>query len=69
MKITEFLKKYSLIDSKFIDDFYLFYDKNQNEYDYTIDLDKLSNQIIKNKLSNQIIKNQSKINSIIINNN
>lgn len=42
MKITEFLKKYSLIDSKFIDDFYSFYDKNQNEYDYTIDLGKLA---------------------------
>jgi phage anti-repressor protein len=42
MKITEFLKKYSLIDSKFIDDFYSFYDNNLNEYDYTINLDKLS---------------------------
>ena len=36
------LKKYSLIDSKFIDDFYSFYDKNQNEYDYTINLNKLA---------------------------
>ena len=42
MKITEFLKKYSLIDSKFIDDFYSFYDNNQNEFDYTIDLGKLA---------------------------
>jgi len=42
MKITEFLKKYSLIDNKFIDDFYSFYDKEQNEYDYTIDLNKLA---------------------------
>ena len=36
MKITDFLKKYSLINNKFIDDFYSFYDDNKNEYDYTI---------------------------------
>jgi phage anti-repressor protein len=42
MKITEFLKKHSLINSKFIDDFYSFYDEGQNEYDYTIDLEKLA---------------------------
>ena len=42
MKITDFLKKYSLIDSKFIDDFYSFYDNDQTEYDYTIYLDKLA---------------------------
>ena len=41
MKITEFLKKYSLIDSKFIDDFYSFYDEGKNEYDMSIDLEKL----------------------------
>ena len=29
MKITEFLKKYSLIDSTFIDDFYSFYDNDK----------------------------------------
>ena len=42
MKITDFLKRYSLIDNKFIDDFYSFYDNNQNEYDYTIDLNNLA---------------------------
>lgn len=38
MKITTFLKKYSLIDNQFIDDFYSFYDDGNNEYDFTIDL-------------------------------
>ena len=42
MKITEFLKRHSLINSKFIDDFYSFYDEGQNEYDHTIDLEKLA---------------------------
>ena len=43
MKITNFLKRHSLISSDFIDDFYSFYDEGQNEYDYVIDLEKLSN--------------------------
>jgi len=38
MKITEFLKRYSLIDNKFIEDFYTFYDEGKNEYDFTISL-------------------------------
>lgn len=38
MKITIFLKKYSLIDNQFIDDFYSFYDDGKNEYDFTINL-------------------------------
>jgi len=42
MKTTEFLKRHSLINSKFIDDFYSFYDDGQNEYDYVIDLEKLA---------------------------
>ena len=42
MKITEFLKRHSLINSKFIDDFYSFYDEGKNEYDYTVDLEKLA---------------------------
>ena len=29
MKITTFLKKYSTIDNKFIDDFYTFYDEGK----------------------------------------
>jgi len=32
MKITDFLKKFTLINSKFIDDFYSFYDEGKNEY-------------------------------------
>ena len=42
MKITDFLKRHSLIDNQFIDDFYSFYDDGQNEYDYTINLEKLA---------------------------
>jgi phage anti-repressor protein len=42
MKLTEFLKKYSLIDNKFIDDFYSFYDEGLNEFDYSIDLEKIA---------------------------
>jgi hypothetical protein len=42
MKITEFLKKFTLIDSKFIDDFYSFYDDGKNEYDKTINLENIS---------------------------
>jgi hypothetical protein len=39
MKITTFLKKYSTIDNKFIDDFYTFYDEGFYEFDFTIKLD------------------------------
>ena len=39
MKLTEFLKKYSLIDDNFINDFYSFYDEGKNEYDFTINLE------------------------------
>jgi phage anti-repressor protein len=42
MKITDFLIKFSLIDSKFINDFYSFYDEGKNEYDKTIDLEKIA---------------------------
>jgi phage anti-repressor protein len=42
MRITEFLKRHSLINNKFIDDFYSFYDENKNEFDYTINLEKLA---------------------------
>ena len=38
MKITTFLKKYSIIDNKFINDFYTFYDDGKNEFDFTIKL-------------------------------
>jgi uncharacterized protein YktB (UPF0637 family) len=43
MKITTFLKKYSTIDNKFIDDFYTFYDDGKNEFDFTIKLDLVAN--------------------------
>ncbi len=36
------LKKISQIDSKFIDDFYSFYDEGKNEYDKTINLDTIA---------------------------
>lgn len=36
MKITEFLKKFSFIDSSFINDFYSFYDEGKSEYNYTM---------------------------------
>ena len=42
MKITTFLKKYSLIDNEFIDNFYSFYDEGKNEYDFTIKLELMS---------------------------
>jgi len=42
MKITEFLKKISLIDSQFIDDFYSFYDEEKTEYDQAINLNNVA---------------------------
>jgi phage anti-repressor protein len=42
MKITDFLKKFTLINSKFIDDFYSFYDEGKNEYDKTINLENIT---------------------------
>ena len=42
INITDFLKYHSEIDSNFIDDFYSFYDNGHNEYDYTINLEKLA---------------------------
>ena len=42
MKITDFLKKYSLINAKFIDDFYSFYNEGKNEYDFTIDIENIA---------------------------
>ena len=42
MKTTDFLKKFSLINSKFIDDFYSFYDEGKTEYDQTINLEKIA---------------------------
>ena len=42
IKITNYLKSNSIIDRLFIDDFYSFYDNGQNEYDYTINLEKVA---------------------------
>ncbi len=42
MKTTDFLKKYSTIDNNFINDMYSFYDDAKNEYDFSIDLDKMA---------------------------
>jgi phage anti-repressor protein len=42
MKTTEFLKKFSFIDAKFIDDFYAFYDEGKDEYDFTINLELIA---------------------------
>jgi hypothetical protein len=67
MKITEFLKKHSLIDSKFIDDFYSFYNEGQNEYDFTINLDDIAFWLevkkghLKTLLENNFVKNQDYI--------
>jgi len=63
MKITNFLKKYSLIDNKFIDDFYTFYDDGKNEYDFTINLELVANWLnvrkedLKRLLVSNFIKN------------
>jgi hypothetical protein len=39
---NSFLKRHSLINSKFINDFYLFYDNCKNKYDYCINLEKIA---------------------------
>ena len=63
MKITTFLKKYSLIDNEFIDNFYSFYDEGKNEYDFTIKLDLVAKwldvrkDVLKKLLISNFIKN------------
>lgn len=47
--MSNFLKKYSLIDSKFIDEYYSFYTDNDNQTDYIIDLNKLAYWLNVNK--------------------
>ena len=67
MKTTDFLKKYSLINSKFIDDFYSFYNEGKNEYDFTIDLQNISfwldvkKEHLKRLLESNFVKNQDYI--------
>ena len=59
MKITDFLKKYSLIDKDFIDDFYSFYDEGKNEYDYAINLNNIAKwlELIKANLKVLLLSN------------
>jgi hypothetical protein len=49
MKPTDFLKKYTSISNKFIDDFYKFHDDNYTEYDYVINIDKIASWVGKRK--------------------
>ena len=69
MKITEFLKKYSLVDNTFIDDFYTFYDDGKNEYDFTIKLELISIwlNVRKDHLKRLLITNFSENQDYIIN--
>jgi len=48
MDLIEFLKKYSNINNKFIEDFFSLYDIN-NKNEYIIDLDKVSKWLISKK--------------------
>ena len=59
MKITTFLKKYSTIDDKFIDDFYTFYDEGMYEFDFTIKLDLVALwlNVRKDHLKNLLLSN------------
>jgi phage anti-repressor protein len=59
MKLTEFLKKYSLINTKFINDFYSFYDEGKNEYDFTINITLLAQwlKVRKDQLKRLLISN------------
>lgn len=62
MKVTTFLKNYSLIDNKFIDDFYYFFDEGKNEYDFSIKLELISNwlEVRKDHLKRLLISNFTK---------
>lgn len=67
MKITDFLKKYSLINAKFIDDFYSFYNEGKNEYDFAIDIENIAfwldvkKEHLKRLLESNFAKNQDYI--------
>ena len=69
MKITDFLKKYSLINEKFIDDFYSFYNEGKNEYDFTINLENIAYWLdlrkdnLKRLLESNFVKNQDYVES------
>lgn len=67
MKITDFLKKYSLINAKFIDDFYSFYNEGKNEYDFVINIENIAFWLdlrkdnLKRLLESNFAKNQDYI--------
>jgi hypothetical protein len=62
MKLTDFLKKHSLIDDDFIDDFYSFYDENHNEFDFVINLNILAKWLMIRKDNAKKILNNHFIN-------
>ena len=68
MDLIEFLKKYSNINNKFIDDFFSLYDIN-NKNKFIIDLDKVSKQLISKKgnLKNTLMKSYELNKDYIIN--
>jgi superfamily II DNA or RNA helicase/phage anti-repressor protein len=67
-KITDFLKKYSLIDKKFIDDFYSFYDEGNNNNKFIINLEIVSEWLnsYKHKLKKTLVKSYILSNDYII---
>jgi phage anti-repressor protein len=63
ISLQEYLKKYSTISSKFIDDFFSLYDRNTNPDDFVISLDIVAKWLkstkghMKDTLKNSYIKN------------
>jgi len=68
MDLIEFLKKYSNINNKFIDDFFSLYDIN-NKNKFIIDLDKVSKWLISKKgnLKNTLMKSYELNKDYIVN--
>jgi superfamily II DNA or RNA helicase len=58
ISLKQYLKDNSTVDHKFIDDFYSFYDEGQNENDYVINIEKLSNWLeIKKENLKRLLEN------------
>lgn len=63
LSLQEYLKKYSTISSRFIDDFFSLYDRQTNSSDFVIDLDVLTKWLksrkdnLKETLTNSYVKN------------
>ena len=59
MLVTDFLKKYTTIDHKFIDDFFSFYDEEKSEYEFVIDLEKIASwlNVTKKNLKELLVNN------------